>query len=96
MRKLFSGNADVVAVFIVVVTLGVATGVSRDFTHAREVHDRVLTRVPAGIHRIPDRLQRIPNRMQRIPERLQRIPARLRLAELSERHPLLKHVLCER
>ena len=89
MRKLFSGNADVVAVFIVVLTLGLATGVDRDFRRAREAHDRVLTRVPARIQRIPDRLQRIP-------ERLQRIPVRLRLAELSERHPVLKHVICER
>ena len=89
MRKLFSGNADFVAVFAILLTLGLASGVGHRFSHAREVHDRVLTRVPA-------RMQRIPDRLQRIPERLQRIPVRLRLAELREKHPVLKHVICPR
>ena len=89
MRKLFSGNADVVAVLSIVIGLGLASGVGHGFSHVRQVHDRVMTRVPA-------RMQRIPERMQRIPDRLQRIPVRLRLAEFRERHPVLKHVICER
>jgi hypothetical protein len=95
MRKLFSGNADVVAVFIIVLTIGLAYG-GHEFSRVRQVRDRVLTRVPATMQRIPDRMQRIPDRMQRIPARLQRIPVRLRLAQLREQHPVLKHVICQR
>ena len=51
MRKLFSGNADVVAVFAVVLTLGLLLESVTEFSRAREVRDRVLTRIPARVQR---------------------------------------------
>jgi hypothetical protein len=76
MRKLLSGNADVVAVFAIIVAAAVMTVV----VHVRNVPDRIITRVPA-------RLERIPDRLGRIPARLKRIPARLRLADFTEPGP---------
>jgi hypothetical protein len=51
MRKLFSGNADVVAVFAVVLTLGLASGVGHGFSRVRQMRDHVLTRVPPKMRR---------------------------------------------
>jgi hypothetical protein len=57
MRKLFSGNADVVAVVAIVLTLGLASGLGHGFTRVHRVRDRVLTRVPAKMRQVPVRLR---------------------------------------
>ena len=83
MAKLFSGNSDVIAVVVIVVTLGVSGVFNSEFGVRRELTDRIMTRVPART-------------LNRVPPRLRRVPFRLRLAELKHHHVTLENIVCPR